>query len=64
MNITTGLGALDCPQQVIWGEADAVIPKTHANGSEGATVTVISGAGHMVQMEESSQVNDLLKDML
>lgn len=64
VNITAGLGALDCPQQVIWGEADAVIPKTHANRIAAATVSVISGAGHMVQMEESSQVNDLLKDIL
>ena len=58
VNIAAGLDALDCPQQVIWGEADAVIPKIHANRIAAATVSVISGAGHMVQMEESSQVND------
>ena len=64
VNVIAGLERLDCPQQVIWGEADAIIPHTHANGITGATVTVIANAGHMVMMEESSQVNELLKDIL
>ena len=63
-NIVAGLEAVDCPQQVIWGEEDAVIPQSHANAITGATVTVVAGAGHMVQMEESSRVNELIKDML
>lgn len=64
VNLIAGLDALDCPQQVIWGEADAIIPQAHANSITGATVTVVANAGHMVQMEESSRVNELLKDML
>jgi pyruvate dehydrogenase E2 component (dihydrolipoamide acetyltransferase) len=64
VNLIAGLDALDCPQQVIWGEVDAIIPQAHANSITGATVTVVANAGHMVQMEESSRVNELLKDML
>lgn len=64
VNVIAGLDALECPQQVIWGEADAVIPQAHANGITGALVTIVADAGHMVQMEESSRVNELLKDML
>jgi len=64
VSVVASLEALECPQQVIWGEADAVIPQAHANGITGATVTVIAGAGHMVQMEESSRVNELLKEFL
>ena len=41
VNVIAGLEALECPQQVIWGEADAVIPQSHANGITGATVTVV-----------------------
>lgn len=63
VNIIAGLEALECPQQVIWGEADAIIPQSHANNIEGAKVTIVSGVGHMVQMEESSRVNDLLKEL-
>lgn len=54
------LNKLSCPLQVIWGDEDQVIPKSHASAVESATVTVIEGAGHMVQMEDSSQVNELI----
>ena len=64
VNVIAGLEALECPQQVIWGEVDAVIPQAHANSITGATVTIVAGAGHMVQMEESSRVNECLKELL
>jgi pyruvate dehydrogenase E2 component (dihydrolipoamide acetyltransferase) len=46
---------------VIWGEADAVIPASHAHNLPGASVSVISGAGHMVFMEKSAEVNALIR---
>lgn len=64
VNVIGALKALDCPQQVIWGEADAVIPWAHANSLTDVTVTIVAGAGHMVQMEESSRVNELLNEIL
>ena len=59
--IASELRKLSCPLQVIWGEEDQVIPKSHASVVERASVTVVDGAGHMVQMEGSSQVNELIK---
>ena len=64
VNVIGALKALDCPQQVIWGEADAVIPWAHANSLTDVTVTIVAGAGHLVQMEESSRVNELLNGIL
>ena len=52
-----GFGA---PILVIWGEDDRVIPPAHANALEGAKTEIISGAGHMAQMEKASRVNELI----
>jgi pyruvate dehydrogenase E2 component (dihydrolipoamide acetyltransferase) len=49
------------PVTVVWGSEDRVIPATHAEGApEGATVVVLEKAGHMVQMERATEVNELL----
>ncbi|CZF83336.1 acetoin dehydrogenase dihydrolipoyllysine-residue acetyltransferase subunit [Grimontia marina] len=45
---------------VIWGESDAVIPASHASNISNAEVHVLSGAGHMVQMEQAAAVNALI----
>jgi pyruvate dehydrogenase E2 component (dihydrolipoamide acetyltransferase) len=45
---------------VVWGADDQVIPAAHAHNLAHATVEVIDGAGHMVQMEQASRVNELL----
>lgn len=58
------LGKAGCPVQVIWGAEDAVIPRAHAGTVEAATVTVLEGAGHMVQMEQAAKVNNLIKSLL
>ena len=47
-----------------WGEADAVIPAAHAAALPGAQVSVIPDAGHMVQMEQSAEVNRLIRDFI
>jgi len=47
---------------VIWGREDRIIPAHHAGSAPpGATVEVLDGAGHMVQMERANDVNRLLK---
>ena len=63
-NITEGLAAANVPITVIWGAEDAVIPQNHANALQGATVEVISNAGHMVMMENAGRVNELIKNQL
>lgn len=63
-SIVSGLNSLDIPIQVIWGESDAVIPQSHAHAIPGATLTIVADAGHMVQMENASRVNELIKAQL
>jgi pyruvate dehydrogenase E2 component (dihydrolipoamide acetyltransferase) len=62
--IAKGLGASGVPVQVIWGEGDAIIPATQASALPGARVTLIPDAGHMVQMEQSAEVNRLIRDFI
>lgn len=64
VGIADGLSSLDLPIQVVWGEADAVIPNSHAAAITGAKVTVVADAGHMVMMENASRVNELIKEQL
>lgn len=59
--LTDGLKALGKPITVIWGESDQVIPASHARALGAASnAEVLSGAGHMVQMEKAGRVNELL----
>ncbi len=53
------------PILVIWGDRDQIIPpdQAHALGDR-AAVHVISGAGHMVQMEAAGEVNKLIGEFL
>jgi pyruvate dehydrogenase E2 component (dihydrolipoamide acetyltransferase) len=48
------------PVLVIWGEHDQIIPAAHAAAVPSATVVVLPGQGHMVQMESASEVNKLI----
>ncbi|WP_170016324.1 acetoin dehydrogenase dihydrolipoyllysine-residue acetyltransferase subunit [Starkeya sp. ORNL1] len=49
------------PVLIIFGAGDRVIPAAHAGAlGPAAKVEVIEGAGHMVQMEKASRVNELL----
>jgi len=51
--------------QVIWGDKDAIIPVGQSAGLPASVaVHVLAGIGHLVQMEASSPVNTLLKNML
>lgn len=53
------------PVAVLWGEADRVIPATHArNAPAGAKVEVLPDAGHMTMMEKAADFNTLLKGHL
>ncbi|MDH3294018.1 MAG: acetoin dehydrogenase dihydrolipoyllysine-residue acetyltransferase subunit [Acidimicrobiia bacterium] len=49
------------PTAVIWGEQDQIIPADHASAADGiASVNVVTNAGHMVQMEQPREVNEII----
>lgn len=55
------LEGVEAPVLVVWGEEDRIIPAAHATALDGrARAEVIPGAGHMVQMEKASRVNELI----
>lgn len=52
------LAALPMPAQLLWGEADQVIPAAHGQGLPPAiALHILPGAGHMPQMEQAAAVN-------
>jgi pyruvate dehydrogenase E2 component (dihydrolipoamide acetyltransferase) len=62
LDLTSRLGELTVPVQVIWGRQDQIIPASHAEGLPATVpVHVFDDAGHMVHMEKAAEVNDLIK---
>jgi pyruvate dehydrogenase E2 component (dihydrolipoamide acetyltransferase) len=56
------LGELTVPLQVIWGREDRIIPVSHADGlPDHIPVHVVDGAGHMPHMEQSAEVDELIR---
>jgi pyruvate dehydrogenase E2 component (dihydrolipoamide acetyltransferase) len=54
------------PTLVIWGAEDAVIPPPAATeiAAPGIELHVLSGRGHMVQIEAAAEVNQLIEAFL
>jgi len=58
------VGELSVPVLVIWGEEDRILPASHAKGLPGSIQTrIISGSGHMVQMEAAAEVNEAVSSL-
>jgi pyruvate dehydrogenase E2 component (dihydrolipoamide acetyltransferase) len=65
LQLTPRLGELRVPVQVIWGEADRIIPPRHAEGLAPAIkVSRLAGAGHLAHMEKAGEVNALIEAMV
>jgi pyruvate dehydrogenase E2 component (dihydrolipoamide acetyltransferase) len=63
--LTDRVVKLGVPILVIWGNEDKIVPVAHANAlGDAAKVHVISGKGHMVQMEAANEVNQLIESFL
>lgn len=59
------IGTGKVPVQIIWGEADRIIPSGHAAGLESsAKVHVLPGVGHMAYLEQAGRVNELLTQFM
>jgi pyruvate dehydrogenase E2 component (dihydrolipoamide acetyltransferase) len=53
------------PVQIIWGEADHIIPSSQSQGlAPNATVHLVGAAGHMAHLEQAGRVNELLADFM
>ena len=56
------LASLKMPVQVIWGDADRVLPAKHAEGlPPNVKVTRLAGAGHIPHLEKAAEVNAAIK---
>jgi len=52
------------PVNIVWGDADRIIPAAHAEGlPEAVTVTRVAGAGHIPHMEKASEINSVIKSV-
>jgi pyruvate dehydrogenase E2 component (dihydrolipoamide acetyltransferase) len=62
LDLSGRLGELTVPVQVIWGRGDRIIPVNQADDlPEGVRVHALDGAAHMVHMEKSAEVNQLIR---
>jgi pyruvate dehydrogenase E2 component (dihydrolipoamide acetyltransferase) len=58
------LAGLQVPVHIVWGEADRILPASHAQGlPANVKVVRIAGAGHIPHMEKSGEVNALIKSL-
>jgi len=56
------LAQVKVPVQVIWGEADQILPAKHGEGlPDNVKVRRIAGAGHIPQMEKAAEVNAAIR---
>lgn len=55
------LSTLSIPVTVIWGKDDQIIPVSHTDGLPASVrVEIIEQSGHVPQMENASQVNEII----
>ncbi len=58
------ISELDINILIIWGKDDQVIPVGHAHSLDKAKIELVDKAGHMVQMEQASRVNELILEQI
>lgn len=65
LDLRDRLEGLAMPVQVIWGEADRILPAIQAKGlPAGVAVHPLPDVGHLAHMEASQAVNRLIREML
>jgi pimeloyl-ACP methyl ester carboxylesterase len=67
-DIMARLGEIGCPAAVVCGTADRMTPPKYAEALRdripGATLTLISGAGHMAPIERPAEVSAALRELV
>ncbi|MGD9507689.1 MAG: acetoin dehydrogenase dihydrolipoyllysine-residue acetyltransferase subunit [Geminicoccaceae bacterium] len=62
LELTPRLGEIQAPVQVVWGREDRILPVSHSEGLPAKVqATVLDHAGHLVHMEKSGEVNELIQ---
>ena len=62
-NLKDQLNALNIPTSIIWGKNDLIIPSKHSeNLDSNIRVDILENCGHMAHTEESSKVNEIIKN--
>lgn len=65
VDLGAGLAGLDLPAQVVWGQADAILPVAHAEALSGRfRVHILEDTGHLPHLERPGEVNRLLRAMM
>jgi pimeloyl-ACP methyl ester carboxylesterase len=66
--LSAGLGRIDCPTAIIWGDRDRYIPfaiaRELADRIPGATLTQLTGGDHYIMEERPAEVTDALLELL
>jgi pimeloyl-ACP methyl ester carboxylesterase len=66
--IRTAAARITAPTLIVWGSKDHVIPLAHADAAmraiHGATLHVMSGAGHAPFIEDAAAFNAILGEFL
>ena len=65
---TPALSTIDVPTLIVTGDEDAVIPMTEAKAMQaairGSTLEVITGAGHLSNLERPAAFNHVVSEFL
>jgi len=57
------LAEINVPVTVIWGKGDEIIPSSQASAlPESVKVEIIDNSGHVPQMENAAQVNEIIRN--
>jgi len=66
--LAAGLGRIDCPTSIIWGDRDRYIPFSTARELAerilGATMTQLTGGDHYIMEERPHEVTAALLELL
>ena len=65
LDLTSRIGALTMPVQLVWGRNDRIIPVTQSEAlAARVPVHVLEAAGHLPHMEKAGEVNRLIAGFL
>jgi pyruvate dehydrogenase E2 component (dihydrolipoamide acetyltransferase) len=65
LDLSSRLGTLEIPAQLLWGREDRIIPVSHAEAlASRFPAHIIERTGHLPHMEQAGEVNRLIKQFI